>query len=170
MLRRALIAASLLYSGTAGAQTKSWTFSGTADETWGFSFNASAPGLYQVRFVFDRPVEATGSFDGYIWSYYREGGFADYSMVNLAQFGFFGKTGGFSFTIPGVQRFPEGYFWYDGGYANALTYSGAGTHYNATVYFAASVPEAASWAMLLGGFALAGTALRRRPVKVCYLS
>ena len=50
---------------------------------------------------------------------------------------------------------------------NALTY---GTTSTATIYnqFAASVPEPATWAMMIGGFGLVGGAMRRRVTKVSY--
>ncbi len=50
---------------------------------------------------------------------------------------------------------------------NALTY---GTTSTATIYrqFAASVPEPGTWAMMVFGFGLIGSAMRRRSTKVSY--
>jgi len=46
----------------------------------------------------------------------------------------------------------------------------AGGSYSGTATFSATVPETATWAMMLGGFALMGTVLRRRQVKLGYVN
>jgi len=48
------------------------------------------------------------------------------------------------------------------------TVTGSGLYTGTATFTAAAIPEPASWALMIGGFAVMGAAFRRRPAKVSF--
>lgn len=117
------------------------------------TFTAQFTGVYTISALLSR-IDTTSNGDGVTLSAFGTGlPITTYYLAN---------TVGNAATYNNVVNLQQGDV-FSFGVNNAGTYFYDGTGISGTITGVSAVPEAATWAMMLAGFAMIGFAVRRRP-------
>lgn len=157
------------------------TLAGTAN---GFSFNTGVKvdGLIDLATLPTVPVVDVTGVKADVPAF----GITDFALPDL-QIGFAGISGSLAGVFVGVNNSPLALFLLDtnsivtngtnfvsirGGLAEAVPFTLQGINFQLTggagIFTLSAVPEAATWAMMILGFGVVGTALRRRSTKLSF--
>ena len=135
---------------------------GTGSVAGVLRFSALAAGTYELNGLFTRLQAPDG--DGVTVAIYKvSGGITSQLFSQLLPNGAQLSTIGYSLTSNLLAGEALDFLITSGG-----TNFSDGTMISGTIATAAAVPEPASWAMMIGGFALAGAALRQRQARIAY--
>ena len=172
-----LVAALLLFAAPAAAQPIVTTQTGTLipnESNWVTFYPTPPsylPGTFYVTWSFNQPFTGTfevGTTTGVFYYDHFTGQFQygdtspGWNTVNI------GNKGAYHFVLPGSSRTFDG-FQYDEVITHSLDYfrfdgetGTAPMDYTVKIYFAAAVPEASTWTMMILAAGISGAVLRRR--------
>lgn len=127
----------------ATAQTSLFTLAGTNNVTFSIA-TSPTPAVYEPGDFTVTDVAVTGDVNGLYEVAFFTNPYGGFDFVGEPGYGYMGPQ-----LFSGSEQFPT-------------FLSGVYTLDNGDILTISEVPEPAAWAMMLGGFAVAGVALRRR--------